>query len=338
LSDRDPKTSGLSSASWLGRVLTYLDHGTPVVLVTIVATKGSTPRNVGARMIVTADEIWQTIGGGALEFDMMATARAMLAKAGAGMWDRQLVKRVLGPDMGQCCGGSLSLLLEKFGPGEAVVLNGLAAAADTGTRLAHPVVAAIPLRQATPAEQSVETMFVAPIDDRQMPLFIYGAGHVARAVVPRMKGLGFDLFLVDVTESRFPPPGSHAATHVLARHPETVAARAPSGAVHLVMTHDHALDDAICLAILSRGDFGFLGLIGSATKRARFVRRLRQAGVAPERLDRLVCPIGIAEISGKAPDMVALSVVAQLAIWQQAGNNHHAVLRESISIVGARDD
>ena len=338
MSDRDPKTSGLSSASWFGRVLTYLDHGTPVVLVTIVATKGSTPRNVGARMIVTADEIWQTIGGGALEFDMMATARAMLAKAGAGMWDRQLVKRVLGPDMGQCCGGSLSLLLEKFGPGEAVVLNGLAAAADTGTRLAHPVVAAIPLRQATPAEQSVETMFVAPIDDRQVPLFIYGAGHVARAVVPRMKGLGFDLFLVDVTESRFPPPASHAATHVLARHPETVAARAPSGAVHLVMTHDHALDEAICLAILSRGDFGFLGLIGSATKRARFVRRLRQAGVAPERLDRLVCPIGIAEISGKAPDMVALSVVAQLAIWQQAGNNHHAVLRESISIVGARAD
>ena len=336
MSDRDPKTSGLSSASWFGRVLTYLDHGTPVVLVTIVATKGSTPRNVGARMIVTADEIWQTIGGGALEFDMMATARAMLAKAGAGMWDRQLVKRVLGPDMGQCCGGSLSLLLEKFGPGEAVVLNGLAAAADTGTRLAHPVVAAIPLRQATPAEQSVETMFVAPIDDRQVPLFIYGAGHVARAVVPRMKGLGFDLFLVDVTESRFPPPGSHAATHVLARHPETVAARAPSGAVHLVMTHDHALDEAICLAILSRGDFGFLGLIGSATKRARFVRRLRQAGVAPERLDRLVCPIGIAEISGKAPDMVALSVVAQLAIWQQAANNHHAVLRESISIVGGK--
>jgi len=77
LSDLDCKTFGLSSASWLGRVLTYLDHGTPAVLVTIVATKGSTPRNVGARMIVTADEIWQTIGRGALEFDMMATARAI---------------------------------------------------------------------------------------------------------------------------------------------------------------------------------------------------------------------------------------------------------------------
>jgi xanthine dehydrogenase accessory factor len=336
LSDLDHKISGLSSASWLGRVLTYLDHGTPAVLVTIVATKGSTPRNVGARMIVTADAIWQTIGGGALEFDVMATARAMLAKAGAGMWDRQLVKRVLGPDMGQCCGGSLSLLLEKFGPDEAVVLTGLAAAADAGTRLAHPVVAAIPLRQATPAEQSAETMFVAPIDDGQVPLFIYGAGHVARAVVPRMIGLGFDLFLVDLAESRFPPLDSHAATHVLARHPETVAVRAPADAVHLVMTHDHALDEAICLAILSRGDFGFLGLIGSATKRARFVRRLRQAGVAPERLDRLVCPIGIAEISGKAPDMVALSVAAQLAIWQQAGNNRQPVWRESISIVGGK--
>ena len=288
-------------------------------------------------MLVTAHEIWQTIGGGALEFDVMATARAMLlARADVGRWDRQLVRRVLGPDMGQCCGGSLSLLLEKFGPDEAAVLAGLAAAADTGTRLAHPLVAAIPLRKAKPGEQSAETMFVAPVDDGQRPLFIYGAGHVARAVVPRMIGLGFDLFLVDVVKSRFPPPNSHAATHVLAHHPETVAARAPASAVHLVMTHDHALDEAICLAILSRGDFGFLGLIGSATKRARFVRRLRQAGVAPEHLDRLVCPIGIAEISGKTPDMVALSVAAQLAIWQPAGNNRQPLSPESVNVLGSK--
>tara|TARA_B100000003_G_C10897908_1_gene357963 strand:- start:708 stop:1427 length:720 start_codon:yes stop_codon:yes gene_type:complete len=238
--------------------------------------------------------------------------------------------------MGQCCGGSLSLLLEKFGPDEAAVLAGLAAAADTGTRLAHPLVAAIPLRKAKPGEQSAETMFVAPVDDGQRPLFIYGAGHVARAVVPRMIGLGFDLFLVDVVKSRFPPPNSHAATHVLAHHPETVAARAPASAVHLVMTHDHALDEAICLAILSRGDFGFLGLIGSATKRARFVRRLRQAGVAPEHLDRLVCPIGIAEISGKTPDMVALSVAAQLAIWHPAGNNRQPLSPESVNVLGSK--
>ena len=77
-----------------------------------------------------------------------------------------------------------------------------------------------------------------------------------------------------------------------------------------------------------------MGLIGSATKRARFVRRLRQAGVAPDRLDRLVCPIGIAEISGKAPDMVALSVSAQLAMWQRAGENRQSVSRDSISVVG----
>ena len=102
------------------------------------------------------------------------------------------------------------------------------------------------------------------------------------------------------------------------------------------MTHDHALDEAICLAILSRGDFGFLGLIGSATKRARFVRRLRQAGVAPEHLDRLVCPIGITEISGKTPDMVALSVAAQLAIWQAAGNNRQPLSPELVNVLGSK--
>ena len=338
MSNSNQQTHGLSAESWLCQVLGYLGRGMQCVLVTIVGAKGSTPRNVGAQMIVAIDGIWQTIGGGALEFDLMARARAMLVNSGSGAWSRELVKVTLGPDMGQCCGGSLSLLLEKFGPSEEPVLRSIAVAIDVKTRLVHPFVDSVPLRVAEGVEESSQSLIVLPVDRQQVPLFIYGAGHVGRAVVPRLHGLDFDVFLVDVAASRFPENVDNAASHVVAKQPEIIAARAPADAAHLVMTHDHALDEAICFAILSRGKFGFLGLIGSKTKKARFVRRLRQAGVAPQILERLVCPIGIAEISDKAPNMVALSIAAQLAIWQQIKGNRWPRSSDSIDIAGVRDD
>ena len=108
---------------------------------------------------------------------------------------------------------------------------------------------------------------------------------------------------------------------LLATAPEKIAFRAPQGAAHLVMTHSHSLDEAICLQILMRGNFAYLGLIGSKSKRARFAKRLAAAGVLPAVLDRLICPIGISEITGKSPAHVALSIAADLAIWQQSGDD-----------------
>ena len=333
----DQQNPSLSTESWLSQVLNYLGQGMQCVLVTIVETKGSTPRNVGAQMIIRADGIWQTIGGGALEFDLMSRANVMLASSDSGAWGRDLIKVTLGPDMGQCCGGSLSLLLEKFGPTEEPALKAIAAAADVNTKLAHPFVSSIPLRVAEIVEQSNRSLVILPVDRRQVPLFIYGAGHVGRAVVPRLHGLGFDVFLVDVAASRFPANDGNAASHVVAQQPDIIAARAPADSVHLVMTHDHALDEAICHTILSRGEFGFLGLIGSATKKARFVRRLRQAGVTPQMMERLVCPIGIAEINDKAPNMVAMSVAVQLVLWLQATGNCRSESCEPMGVSGVKD-
>ena len=105
-------TSALRN-SWLGKVLSELADGRDIVLVTVTATKGSSPRNAGARMLITADEIWQTIGGGAVEFDIMARA-AKCWQVGMMAGKRQHLKIALGPDMGQCCGGQMSILLEKF--------------------------------------------------------------------------------------------------------------------------------------------------------------------------------------------------------------------------------
>ena len=102
MSSSDQQACGLSTESWLRQVVNFLEQGMQCVLVTIVETRGSTPRNIGAQMIVTADGIWQTIGGGALEFDLMARAKVMLSSSGSSAWDRDLVKVTLGPDMGQC--------------------------------------------------------------------------------------------------------------------------------------------------------------------------------------------------------------------------------------------
>ena len=99
----------------------------------------------------------------------------------------------------------------------------------------------------------------------------------------------------------------------------TLASAAPAGAWHIVMTYSHALDLAICHAVLRRGDFGHLGLIGSATKRARFMKRLTELGIAPAALARLNCPIGLPGIDGKEPGMIAVAVAAQLVQLATAG-------------------
>ena len=300
--------------SWLGRVLSELEDGHDIVLATVTATKGSSPRNAGARMLITLKESWGTIGGGAVEFDIMARARKMLANGDNG-WERQHLTFALGPDMGQCCGGQMSILLEKFGNKQESDLRALSAAVTCKTILSHPLGSGPPL--------SVEPIsrvpaFSAPITPPLTPLFIYGAGHVSRALLPRLDGLGFEIFLVDIDDERYPVDLGDKAQKLLAKAPEAIASHAPLGAAHLVMTHSHSLDEAICLELLTRGGFAFLGLIGSKSKRARFKKRLLAAGVSESMLELLVCPIGIDEITGKSPSYVALSIAAQLAIWQRS--------------------
>jgi xanthine dehydrogenase accessory factor len=311
---------GMHANSWLAKALASLDEGQDIVLVTVTATKGSSPRNHGSQMLVTKAGIWQTIGGGALEFDVMARARKMLASDDDD-WQRQHMTVILGPDMGQCCGGQMSLLLEKFTAKQAGALAALAQKDHHDHMLAHPLESGVPLRLKLALSSFDEAVFLAPLMPRQVPLFIYGAGHVSRALVLRLDGLGFDIFLVDIEVTRFADDLGDNVQKLLAKAPEKVAFSAPQDAVHLVMTHSHSLDEAICLQLLMRGDFAYLGLIGSKSKRARFAKRLAAAGVSPAMLGRLICPIGMSEINGKSPAHVALSIAADLAIWQQLNDD-----------------
>jgi xanthine dehydrogenase accessory factor len=180
----------------------------------------------------------------------------------------------LGPSLGQCCGGALRLRWQR--------LDGAAMAAW-------------------------------PSPAPRFELQLYGAGHVGRAIAALLARIDCRVQWIDERDSEFPaePPPPHIE-RLCVEPVEAEVAQATPGAFFLVLTHSHDLDLRITEAILRRGDFGYLGLIGSQTKRARFVHRFEQRGIAPDVLARLTCPIGVPGIAGKEPDVIALAVVAQL--------------------------
>ena len=300
---------------WIEIVRDRIASDGAVVRASLVGVKGSAPREAGAMMLITEHDIWQTIGGGSLEFEVMRRARAMLAVSD-GPWPRQVMRAALGPDMGQCCGGEVRVLLEYFGPEQEETLAALA-----GCRaVIHPLDGDQPPSDAGDAEIGMDRAskgFVAPVAIPGRPVFVYGAGHIGRALAPHLVALQLDLHWVDVAMERFPDEVPQGARRVVAADPTVIAAHAPADSLHLVITHNHDLDEAICHRILSGGGFARLGLIGSATKAARFRSRLGKAGIDPSTLDRLVCPVGLASITGKHPARVALSIAAGVAIWQQ---------------------
>lgn len=278
-----------------------------VARVVIAGVKGSTPRGTGTAMLVWAEGQSGTIGGGSLEFQATRLARSLLAAEGR--WARQVLTIPLGPALGQCCGGQVTLLIERFGAEEANLL----AALPLGERtLLRPTASGVPpssRAQLEGARLEGDTM-IEPFAPARLPLWLYGAGHVGRAVVRVAEGLPLALTWIDTQAERFPDPLQSHVTPLVAAEPGRAVRHAPDAAVHLVMTYSHALDLDICHAVLSR-PFGHLGLIGSATKRARFRSRLRALGHSDAALARLVCPIGDPAL-GKEPAAIALGALAEV--------------------------
>ncbi len=256
------------------RALTEVDRQGHCVMIEIVRAEGSTPREEGAQMMVTPRGYSGTIGGGTLEWHAMAEAQLMLGKPAS---VRTLV-RSLGPDLGQCCGGRVTLRLESFGRGDIEKL-----------------------RQAAAAEPEALTR-----------VHIWGAGHVGRALALALAPLPFATSWWDQRAEAFPSLVPENVT-CRAGHPGDM--REPGLVV--VMTHSHALDFEIVDGALRNTDFFKVGLIGSNTKAARFRKRLREAGHGDMALQRLVCPVGSKAIQSKLPAVIAASVAVQLLEWQQ---------------------
>jgi xanthine dehydrogenase accessory factor len=147
---------------------------------------------------------------------------------------------------------------------------------------------------------------------RSRPLWLFGAGPVGRALAKVLAELPFEVLWLDSRFDGFPAEIPSGVGHVVAPRLAEAVENAPAGALFLVLTHSHQLDLDICDRVLRRGDFAFLGLIGSATKKARFLSALKGRGHAASALERLVCPIGLAQIPGKQPMAIAVATAAQL--------------------------
>jgi xanthine dehydrogenase accessory factor len=168
-----------------------------------------------------------------------------------------------------------------------------------------------------------------PLGRPQARIALFGAGHVGRALAPLLAALPCSLRWIDARTEEFPaelPPGTEM---VVNDDPVEEVERMPPGSHFIVMTHDHSLDLTLSEAILRRGDFAYFGLIGSKTKRARFEHRLRERGITAERLQQMRCPIGLAEVKGKLPMEIAISVAGEVIASYQA----HAGKPERMSAV-----
>lgn len=248
-------------------------HGA-VMRVVVAAVRGSAPREVGTHMFVWGDGQTGTIGGGALEWQAVQIARDRLARAArdhAKTWP-------LGPDLGQCCGGAVTLVWERF---DAVPDLPFARNID-----GHSLIDAAP----------------------NMPeVWIWGMGHVGTALATMLAPLDFALSCVDHTDVPLPAATSRL-TPIPTDQMAQLAQHAPADAHHIIATRDHDVDLALCAALLRRGATD-IGLIGSATKWRRFAKRLAEAG--HDDLSAITCPIGDPTL-GRSPQAIALGVTIRL--------------------------
>ena len=311
------------SDTWPRAVCRLLEAGEPVVTRVLIAeVRGSAPREPGACMLVSQSGTYGTIGGGNLEWQAMQASQSLLAFGSSSVQIRRLV---LGRELGQCCGGVVHLWLERFTPADLPFLR---RAARTGSRDAVAAIVSevsgqgvvrrlldrggIQPRLRFTSTSDENATLLEPLAGNRATLWLYGAGHVAQALIRLMAELPFDVTWVDSRAELLPAPLPDNVHPLCVRAPTNTVNSAPVGARFLVMTHDHGLDYALCRKILERNDFAWLGLIGSKSKGARFRSRLAREGVAAETIARLVSPIGVDGIDNKWPAAIAVAVAAQL--------------------------
>lgn len=250
----------MSNTVWINALAELQQQGEPCVLVTIIEERGSTPRNAGSKMVVSRERLYDTIGGGHLEYKAQAIAREMLENR---VHDTRLERFSLGASLGQCCGGATVLLFE-------------------------------------------------PMGQPQAHIAVFGAGHVGRALVPLLASLPCKVRWIDSRESEFPAQIPAGVEKVVNDEVVDEVENMPAGSYFIVMTHNHQLDLELTAAILERNDFTYYGLIGSDSKRAKFEHRLRDRGFRPEIVQRMRCPMGIAEVKGKLPIEIAVSIAGEV--------------------------
>jgi xanthine dehydrogenase accessory factor len=302
------------------RLIEAIDDEGSAVLVTLARVQGSSPREAGARMVVRPSGGFHgTIGGGALEWAALEAAQAALREGRGPALRRSLA---LGPELAQCCGGRVEWRIETFDRRDRADIAEIAAAEGRGSATIRAAIGregrierklegdrrGDGLTEAPPDEEG----WTEPLGESARAVYLFGAGHVGRALALALAPLPFAVRWVDSRREAFPAyaPANVALIH--APQPAAELANAPDGALIVVMTHSHALDLEIVAEALRSQRFGYVGLIGSATKRARFLSQMRAAKLSEAVLEKLVCPIGLPGLDGKDPAVIAASTAAQL--------------------------
>lgn len=248
------------NTQWIKALAKLEADGVPAVMITVVDERGSTPRNAGAKMVVSDDQQFDTIGGGHLEYKAIKIARKLLEE---GQTQPRLERFSLGASLGQCCGGATTLLFEPMG---------------TGT----------------------------------VQIALFGAGHVGRALVPILASLPCKIHWIDAREDEFPDTIPEGVNKIVNEFPVDEVENLPANSYFIVMTHNHQLDQELTEAILERNDSSYFGLIGSLTKRNKFIHRLKAKGFVDDQIEQMTCPMGIPEVKGKLPAEIAVSVAGEV--------------------------
>lgn len=242
------------------------------IFIEIIGTQGSTPREAGTFMLVSESAIWGTIGGGQFEFMAIQNARQLLMGNGVEVMDIPL-----GPEIGQCCGGRTQLRFRKV---TAKLLEELE------------------------AKHATET-------EHQPEIFVFGAGHVGRALAAALAPLPLSVTVIETRQEELANLPAETKT-TLSPMPEALVWDMPAGAAVVIITHDHALDFLIAKEALARTDFAYVGMIGSSTKRATFSHWLAREGGEKASLERLTLPIGGSSVKDKRPEVIAAMTAAEL--------------------------
>lgn len=252
----------------------FLENDKTAIRVEVDQVHGSTPRNQGTWMLVSGAQIFGTIGGGELENIAIKHAREMLTTEIDIPTDMQIP---LGPHIGQCCGGVVNLKFEILDEAQ---------------------------------HRTCEQIFTTEIS-LQPDIYIFGAGHVGKALADALSLLPVNAILIDNREEELAPVSDYIQTHLTAL-PEAMVRNAKANSVFIIMTHDHSLDFLIAKDALNRNDAAYVGMIGSKTKRATFKNWLKREQDSEANFNKLICPIGNADIGDKRPEIIAALAVAEI--------------------------
>ena len=255
----------MASMNWIEAVRNLHHKSQAFVMVTVLQTRGSSPRDMGSKMVVSRNRSYDSIGGGALEFEAIKLARDLLDSGKT--QDTRVFN--LGKDLKQCCGGVVNVFFEVF-------------------------------------------------NASQFHIALFGAGHIGKAMTTILSEVDCKVSWFDSRSEQFPETTGNNVHMVVMDQPEIAVESCPPDTYYLVLTHDHALDQQICEAILSRKDSQYCGLIGSATKGLKFRQRLMKKGYSQQELSELSCPAGLADLKSKNPMEIAISLVAEVLQLKEA--------------------